>query len=264
MTDTYKNQIRKENYLENKFINLEFIKGGNMVLKGKRSTRGNTFYSFCRSIYSLSVCICFLVVGSLVFPPESNAFLERPEVIIETSCGEENVGAKKILVAYDTKYGSTATVAEKIGNTLCEEGLQVDIRLARKVKKTEIADYDGVIVGSAIIYEMWLPGATNLLRRSRSILAEKTVAYFLVCGSLREETEERIERVNEYYVQPILDKFPEIEPVVEFGTFAGTVDYNKMYPIDSFLMRLIEFPDGDWRSFEKIGAWAKEVAAMME
>ena len=52
--------------------------------------------------------------------------------------------------------------------------------------------------------------------------------------------------------------------MVEFGTFAGTVDYNKMYPIDSFLMRLIEFPDGDWRSFEKIGAWAKEVAAMME
>ena len=255
---------KNEKSVKVKILNVNHTKGENMILQGKRSTRENTFYSFCKSIYFLSICICLFMAVSLAVPPQSNAFLEKPEVIIETSCGEENIGAKKILVAYDTKYGSTATVAEKIGNTLCEEGLQVDIRLARKVKKAEVADYDGVVVGSAIIYEMWLPGATNLLRRSRSILADKAVAYFLVCGSLREETEERIERVNEHYVQPILDKFPEIEPVVEFGTFAGTVDYDKMYPIDGFLMGLIDFPGGDWRSFDKIGAWAEEVAAMME
>ena len=235
-----------------------------MIVQSKESIHESSFFRFSRGIYFFTICFCLSIAGSFTAPSRSNAFLERPEAIIEMSCGEENVDANKILLVYDTKYGSTATVAEKIGNTLCEQGLQVDVRLARTVKRTAVGGYDGVIVGSAIIYEMWLPGAMNFLRRSRNILAEKMVAYFLVCGTLREETEERLERVQEYYVEPLLEKFPDIEPVIEMGTFAGMVDYEKMYPLDSFLMGLMDFPGGDWRSFDKIGNWAEEVAAMME
>ena len=53
--------------------------------------------------------------------------------VIETSCGEDNIYGKKILVVYDTKHGSTSGVAAKIGNVLCELGSQVDIRLALNV-----------------------------------------------------------------------------------------------------------------------------------
>ncbi|MBI5957219.1 MAG: flavodoxin, partial [Chloroflexi bacterium] len=54
----------------------------------------------------------------------------------------------KILVAYASRAGSTAGVAEAIGKTLSENGAQVEVRPMQDVK--DLTPYGAVVAGSAI------------------------------------------------------------------------------------------------------------------
>lgn len=56
--------------------------------------------------------------------------------------------AFRMLVAYATWKGSTKEVAEKIGETLQDESMQVEICSAREVKSVD--SYHAVILGTGI------------------------------------------------------------------------------------------------------------------
>jgi menaquinone-dependent protoporphyrinogen oxidase len=69
----------------------------------------------------------------------------------------------RILVAYGTKYGATAEIAEAIGKALRAAGLEVDVRKAGKVRSAE--PYRAVVLGSAVYAGRWRGDAMRLLRR---------------------------------------------------------------------------------------------------
>ncbi|TAL26416.1 MAG: flavodoxin, partial [Nitrospirae bacterium] len=54
----------------------------------------------------------------------------------------------KILVAYATKYGATAEIAEKIGQVLRDAGFSVDVMIVHSIK--DFDSYDAVVLGSAV------------------------------------------------------------------------------------------------------------------
>ena len=107
-------------------------------------------------------------------------------VLPDTSCGSANTGGKRVLVAYDSKHGSTSMIAEKVGDVLCENGFQVDIRPALIVE--DISTYDAIVLGSPVYYANFLPGALHFLERHRTILAVKDVAVFALSTSVDKET----------------------------------------------------------------------------
>ena len=55
---------------------------------------------------------------------------------------------KKILVAYGSKRGSTAEIAERIGETLRQKGLTVDVSDAGTVN--DLTPYNKIILGSSV------------------------------------------------------------------------------------------------------------------
>lgn len=69
----------------------------------------------------------------------------------------------RILVAYGSKMGGTAGIAEAIAAELRSCGAAVDLRDARDAPDT--AGYDAVLVGSAIYAGRWHRSAVTLLRR---------------------------------------------------------------------------------------------------
>jgi carboxymethylenebutenolidase len=82
--------------------------------------------------------------------------------------------SERALVAYGSKFGSTAEIAEAIGTTLRVAGLEVDVKRAREDRSLE--PYRAVVVGSAVYMARWRRDAMRLLRRRE--LAEREVWVF--------------------------------------------------------------------------------------
>jgi menaquinone-dependent protoporphyrinogen oxidase len=190
---------------------------------------------------------------------------------------------KMILVAYDTKSGSTGEVAEAIGKALRESGAMVDVCLAKDV--TEVSSYDAVIVGSPIFYGKLRSEVVRFLERHQDVLSRIPVAYFLTSMELTKMEEKKRDmsiyvdpslgrppraegrltffekgHVLSAFLDPILKKVPQVKPL-SVGVFRGKLDYSKLDFISLLVMKLIWLiykrgPEGDFRNWEAIRSWA--------
>jgi menaquinone-dependent protoporphyrinogen oxidase len=164
----------------------------------------------------------------------------------------------KILVTYASRTGSTAGVAEAIGKTLAEQGLQVDVLPMSQVK--DLSPYRAVVAGSAIRGARWLPEAMQFVQTHPAELASKPFAAFLVCMTLAMVSAEEYRSHVSSMLQPVRAL---VTPVSE-GLFAGILDIGKVPSLSakikfrlSVMMRV--WTEGDHRDWDAIHAWAKEL-----
>lgn len=68
----------------------------------------------------------------------------------------------RVLVAYASKRGSTAEIAEAIAATLRQEGLAVDCKRAGETG--DLDSYGAVVLGSAVYMKRWQSDARHFLR----------------------------------------------------------------------------------------------------
>lgn len=81
-----------------------------------------------------------------------------------------------VLVAYASRYGATAEIAERIALTLIEEG--VDARAQQITKVRDLAGVDAFVVGSAVYFGSWLKPATAFVERHRATLSDRPLWLF--------------------------------------------------------------------------------------
>jgi menaquinone-dependent protoporphyrinogen oxidase len=160
---------------------------------------------------------------------------------------------KKVLIAYASKVGSTADVADEISRVI-EQGsdVVVDVKPVSRVK--DVTGYDAVIVGSAIRGGKWLPSAVQFIEQHQDALKRIPVAYFVVCLTMRDDTEENRRKVIAY-----LDPVRKVFQPLDIGLFAGELEYEK-FPLPTRLMvKLSGKPCGDFRNWDAIRAWASSL-----
>lgn len=168
----------------------------------------------------------------------------------------------KILVTYASRAGSTAGVADAIGETLADRGAQVDVLPMHKV--TDLTPYRAVVAGSAIQGAKWLPEATQFVQTHRTALARKSFAAFLVCMTLAMPNAENYRQGVAEWMEPIRAL---VRPVSE-GYFAGALDLST---VPSFVDRLKfrvsialgVWKEGDHRDWDAIRVWATDLKAML-
>jgi len=168
-------------------------------------------------------------------------------------CGEKE-NMKKVLVTYASKYGSTGGVADAIGKELCTKDVAADTVLIKNA--VNISSYQGVVIGSAIYMGNWMPEAVDFVKKNRNILRQVPVAYFLVCMTLSQPTEENRTKVLSY-MDPLLKAVPEIKPI-GIGTFARALDYKNLSWLNKKILKSKGSPEGDFRDWNAIRAWARE------
>jgi menaquinone-dependent protoporphyrinogen oxidase len=157
----------------------------------------------------------------------------------------------KILVAYASKAGSTGEVAQAIGETLSARGAGVDVLQIKHV--TDVTVYKAVVIGSAIRMGQWLPEAVNFVKTHQVELRQRPTAFFLVSGTLKDNTPERIQKVG-----AALDPVRALLEPVSSGMFAGKIDYGKLSFLDRTIARAVGSVEGDWRDWDAIRAWAAQ------
>ncbi|NLX49481.1 MAG: flavodoxin [Methanospirillum sp.] len=162
--------------------------------------------------------------------------------------------AGRILVAYATKHGSTAGVAEAVARELAAAGLEAAGAEFPAVDSLE--GYDGVVLGAPIYAGKPLDLA-DFVARHREALGRLPVAAFAVgitpVGAAPKP--ERIEQAR----KALIDAVEPLRPVAA-ALFAGALDPSKMGLAERAVTRLIGSPTGDFRDWDAIAAWAREVA----
>jgi len=83
---------------------------------------------------------------------------------------------ERVLVAYASKHGSTAEIAEAIAAELRVSGLDADCRAADAVKSVD--EYDAVVLGSAVYMKRWQRSARKLLSREHETLTHQPLWIF--------------------------------------------------------------------------------------
>jgi len=159
--------------------------------------------------------------------------------------------SRKVLVAYASKMGATAEIAEAIGNELRSRSHDVDVREVADV--TTVAPYDAVVVGSAIYLRRWRPAAVAFLRHHRDELRQRQVWLFHSGPVGPDKDEDQLMPAN---VRRLAHSIGATPPV----TFGGRLDPAKA---TGFLARrLARSPlAGDARDWPKIHAWAADISA---
>ena len=163
----------------------------------------------------------------------------------------------RTLIAYASRAGSTAEVAETIGGVLRERGLDVDVRSVKDV--VDIAGYDSLVLGSAIWAGKPLPEVLRFVTDQRDVVSQLPVAYFILCDRLRAYTPAN-SQVALGYVTPLR----KIKEPIAIGMFAGRRDFSAVNPVVTWALKhLFRLVEGDFRDWEQIRAWAMTVAAQL-
>lgn len=159
--------------------------------------------------------------------------------------------SRSVLVAYATKMGSTAGIAEAIGTELRRHGHQVDVRQVAAVDS--ITGYDAVVVGSAIYLRRWRPEAVAFLRKHADELRDRQVWLFH-SGPVGEDRDQSQSMPRT--VRRIAHRIG-ARPAM---TFAGSLD---PATAKGFLARRLATGSlaGDSRDWTLIAAWSEDVAA---
>jgi len=160
--------------------------------------------------------------------------------------------SEKILVAYATRAGSTAEIAETIGQTLALQNGAVDVLPLEKVKS--LKGYKAVVLGSAIRIGHWLPEAVRFVEQNRDSLAQMPAAFFAV-HLMNLGSDEANRKARLAYLDPVRKL---VTPKKE-AFFAGVGDYKKVSWLDRLLARAVKAPEGDFRDWTAVRAWAEEL-----
>ena len=162
-----------------------------------------------------------------------------------------------VLVAYASKRGSTAEIAEAIAETLRQSGLQVDCMAADQVKAVDA--YDAVVLGSAVYIKRWRGDAKRFLRKHGGKLAQRPLWVF---SSGPVGTPGSDDDTPPDWTEPpkIVDKVEQLG-AREHVVFGGRVTPEGVMPAMRAWIEEIPPEHRDRRDWDEIRSWARGVAA---
>jgi menaquinone-dependent protoporphyrinogen oxidase len=183
----------------------------------------------------------------------------------------------KVQVVYTSRHGGTAGIADRIAEVLRTEG--ADVVIANAADRPDPSGFDAYVIGSGVQIGKWHKEGTEFLERNQTTLAERPVWLFssgpLPGSSMTTETQDRLtlalgpeEGPGSGGRKKIAALSAAIHPR-EHRVFQGA--FNPHDPPRSMQERLVRLmpaakrvlPTGDFREWDAIEAWAREIAAQL-
>jgi menaquinone-dependent protoporphyrinogen oxidase len=165
----------------------------------------------------------------------------------------------RVLVAYGSKYGATAEIAEKIGEVLGQEGVPAGVMSAGEVGN--LSPYRAVVLGSAVYIGRWRKEAARFLKANVKRLAELPVWLFS-SGPTGEGDPVELTKGwrSPKGLQLFIDRIRPREVVV----FHGSIDKDKMKGLEKWMIDKVGASTEDSRDWQAVASWARSIAAALK
>ncbi|HET8776215.1 MAG TPA: flavodoxin domain-containing protein [Candidatus Limnocylindria bacterium] len=159
----------------------------------------------------------------------------------------------KTLVTVASKHGATGEMGEVIAGILRDAGLAVQSRSPADV--TSLDDVDAVVLGSGVYAGRWIDDARRFAQRHHAELRARPVWLFS-SGPIGEPLAPAEESADGLRIARELS-------ARDHRTFAGRIDPDALSWVERTITRMVKAPDGDFRDWEAVRAWADEIASAL-
>jgi menaquinone-dependent protoporphyrinogen oxidase len=157
----------------------------------------------------------------------------------------------KILIAFASRHGSTREIAQELAQELRVAGHSVRVRPIDEV--TDIEQYDAAIIGSAVYMGNWLPEARRFVDEHRAHLAGMPIWLFSSGPLGADDPQPKGDPAH-------IDALMQATQAHGHRVFIGKLDRSGLGPAERLLARVVKAPKGDFRDWDAIRAWAREIA----
>ena len=165
----------------------------------------------------------------------------------------------RALISAASMHGSTSEIARVIGGTLADKGIEVDIIPPEAVDS--VADYDAVVLGSAVYIGHWLAPARDLVTRFQDELAARSLWLFS-SGPVGDPARKIVQSMMRQDPAEIARVSRDTRPR-DHRVFAGRLDPQLLSPAQRATLLLLRGMRGDFRSWDEIRQWADGIAATL-
>lgn len=162
--------------------------------------------------------------------------------------------AMRVLVTAASKYGSTAEIAQAIGDVLAGRG--VDATVVPIDGVVAVDDYDAVVLGSAVYAGHWLSPAKEFVDTNAKALAARPVWLFS-SGPIGEPPKPDEDPVD-------AKSMMEAAAAREHQVFAGKLDRARLGFAEKAIALALRAPYGDFRDWSEIRLWASDIADALQ
>lgn len=183
----------------------------------------------------------------------------------------------RVLVVCGSRHGGTQGIAERIGVVLRSEGCEAVVSVADRVHPDDVRTADAFVVGSAVYLGSWLKEPLEFLKDNKDVLAARPTWLFSsgpLAGSSKVQAD----------VDPLTSALGPAEGPGSGGrkkveaisrdvhprdhrVFLGAFDPDDPpRAVSERMVRMMPgagkiLPPGDFREWEAIEFWAREIAA---
>lgn len=155
-----------------------------------------------------------------------------------------------VLIAYGSKRGGTAGLAEMVSDQLRSHG--VDTKVVDARRRVDCRGHDAVLIGGALYASRWHRAARRFVKRNAGSLRSQPVWLFS-SGPLDGSAEEA-----EIPPVPQVEKLMALVGAKDHETFGGRLAEDaKGFPASA----MAKTKAGDWRDTDHVARWVDEIAA---
>ena len=162
-----------------------------------------------------------------------------------------------ILIAYASRNGSTAEIAQAIGKELQAAGHAADVVEMGAVPS--LSGYNAVVIGGPLYMGKMVGDVGKFVKRHRNELSKLPIAGFTV--GLTPVSKDPAGMANAE--KALRDALAPLQPVAQ-TVFAGRLDPEKLSWFQKWITKKVKSPVGDFRDWAAIAAWARELPGKMK
>jgi menaquinone-dependent protoporphyrinogen oxidase len=158
----------------------------------------------------------------------------------------------RILVSAASKHGSTMEIAEQIAESMqASIGSDVVIDALPASEADDVTSYDAAVVGSAVYMGRWMDDARRLAARFAT--QPSRPVWLFSSGPVGVPPKPDEEPVDG-------TELATMTSARDHRVFAGRIDRHRLTFAERVVVRGLRVPDGDFRDWQEIDAWAAQIA----